>query len=45
MTDGRFEMSEEQQHAAFVNLSAGAMLPFYEAARVANSFYAKQHGC
>ena len=45
MSDGRFKFSTEQQQAAFVHRSAGAVLPYWEAARVANSFYAKQHGC
>jgi len=45
MSDGRFKFSTEQQQAAFVHRQAGAVLPYYEAARVANSFYAKQHGC
>ena len=44
MSDGRFKFSTEQQQAAFVHRQAGAVLPYYEAARIANSFYAKQHG-
>ena len=44
MSDGRFKFSTQQQQAAFVHRQAGAVLPYYEAARVANSFYAKQHG-
>ncbi len=45
MSDGRFQLSTEQQHEAFENRSAREEVPFWEAARVANSFYAKQHGC
>ena len=44
MTDGRFSLSTEEQEALFVNRSAGEWLPYHEAARVANSFYARQHG-
>ncbi len=45
MSDGRFTLSTEEQQAIFANRSAGEWLPYYEASRVANSFYAKQHGC
>ncbi len=45
MSDGRFQLSTEQQHEAFANRSVGEELEFWEAARVANSFYARQHGC
>ena len=45
MSDGRFRNSTEEQHEAFANRSAGDELPYWEAGRVANSFYARQHGC